>query len=256
MSRGYSWSAVGPALCGGRPPPVDAGSVATMHVSRGEARRRGTDWVPSAVAAVLVVVIWTQIRSGDIPAIDRWVRSQATEFQSPALLAVSEAGKYVGTWTWVAPLVVAVAGIVALVRATWRPVVVAGLSVVGVAGAALVLKAVVARAGPHGVGPPAVDGSWPSGHALTVVVATLVLVGLLSGPGGGSRLVTGLAALPTFLVGFALVYGGHHWLTDVVVAVPLGYLVVRVASLAAGFMVLDDARAPTQVLTRHGADTS
>ncbi|MDQ3449386.1 MAG: phosphatase PAP2 family protein [Actinomycetota bacterium] len=224
-----------------------------MYVSRGEARRRGADWAPSAAAAVLVVVIWTQIRSGDIPAVDRWVRSEVADVQNPALLAASEAAKYVGTWTWVAPLVLAVAGFVAMVRATWRPVVEAGLSVMGVAAATLVLKAVVARAGPHGVGPPAVDGSWPSGHALTVVVATLVIVGLLGGPGGGSRLVIGLAALPTLLVGFALVYGGHHWLTDVVVAVPLGYLIVRVASQAASIFVHDDAGGPNHLLMRHEA---
>jgi len=87
------------------------------------------------------------------------------------------------------------------------------------------LKAAVARPGPTGVPPPAFDGAWPSGHTVTLVTATLVILRLLSTSRAVRPVGVAVALLPAAFVSAALVYCGHHWFTDVAVAFPLGFLI-------------------------------
>jgi membrane-associated phospholipid phosphatase len=87
-----------------------------------------------------------------------------------------------------------------------------------------VLKAVVGRPGPTGVIPPDHDGAWPSGHAVAMVVATVVILRLFPALRAAHPPGVAVVFLPAAFVGAALIYCGHHWFTDVAVAFPLGLL--------------------------------
>lgn len=104
-------------------------------------------------------------------------------------------------------------------------------------GASLVLKSLVARPRP---GPPyahVYTNGWsmPSSAAAMTTAGLLVL--LLLAPPGRSRALLGLPLLALDLsVGFAVVYLGAHWATDVVAGTALGAVVgILVLSLTVRF---------------------
>lgn len=207
---------------------MDRPSAATRHHAAG--------LVVPALAAGLVVLIWAQVRGGGIPAIDRLARSWVAEHQVSVVFTALNVIKDLGSWTVAVPLVLVIAAVLSLRRHSPRPLITAGMAIVGLA-AITVLQASVARPGPSGAGPPAVSGAWPSGHAVTVVVAALLLVAFLPTRGTAHRVALGLAGLLVAVVAFALVYCGHHWLSDVAVALPLGFLIVRAATTVGGVSV-------------------
>lgn len=187
-------------------------------------------WGVPVASAALVVALWTQVRAGAVPGADLWARSRLAELQDPFVFTVLNVVKDVGSWTYAIPVLLSVAAVLAVVGGDLRPLLTAGVAAAALAGATTLLKAAVARPGPSGVGPPWVDGAWPSGHAVTVVVTVLVLVRLGAGSGVPPSALYPPAVLLLVVVGFALIYCDHHWLTDVLVAAPLGYLIVRAAT--------------------------
>lgn len=210
------------------------GSVRVVRHLRWTPLHRAAGWTLPVASAALVVALWTQVRAGGIPDVDRWARSQLAELQDPSVFTVLNVVKDVGSLAYAVPLLLSAAAVLSVVGRDVRPLLTGGVAVAVLAGTTLLLKAAVARPGPSGVGPPAVDGAWPSGHAVTVVVTVLVLLRLVAGSGGVPRVLLGPAVLVPAIVGFALVYCGHHWLSDVVVAAPLGYLIFRAATATVG----------------------
>lgn len=205
-----------------------------MRQLRWTRSHRVAGWALPVASAALVVAVWTQVRAGGIPDADRWARSQVAELQDPFVFTVLNVVKDVGSWAYAIPLLLSAAAVLSVVGRDVRPLLTGVVAVAMLAGTTMLLKAAVARPGPSGVGPPAVDGAWPSGHAVTVVVAVLILLRLVAASGGAQRVLLGPAVLVPAIVGFALVYCGHHWLSDVVVAAPLGYLIVRAATATVG----------------------
>lgn len=120
------------------------------------------------------------------------------------------------------PGLVAFAGLTALVRRSWRPVL-AAVFAGAVLGAAIVpLKIGIARPGPV---PGPLEGGFgyfPSGHTADTLMCygtcALILAGGLGPIGGGRtwrRVIAAAAVLQALLVGFSLVWLDYHWVTDV-----------------------------------------
>jgi membrane-associated phospholipid phosphatase len=186
---------------------------------------------PVGIVACLLLVAASAapVALGRVPAVDRAVRSWSAVHHDPHVFAVLDAVTRLARWQWVCLSLIVIAGTAAVARRSLRPLAQALLAVFLLVVVTRLLKAVAGRPGPTGVAPPAHDGAWPSGHAVTIVVATVVVLWLF--PALRAVHVAGLAVafLPAALVGVALVYCGHHWFTDVAVAFPLGLLLVRAA---------------------------
>jgi membrane-associated phospholipid phosphatase len=178
--------------------------------------------------ALLVLVCLLLVAACAVPAafyrptpLDRVVRRWVNAHQGRGAFAVLDAVTRMAHWQWVCLALVVLATALAIATSSLRPVRQAMLAVLVEVVAVGVLKAVFGRPGPTGVPPPPHDGAWPSGHAVALVVATVVVLRLFQVPRG---LVSLAAFLPATVVSEALVYCGDHWFTDVVVAFPLGAL--------------------------------
>lgn len=178
---------------------------------------------------LLVVASAVQAGSGHASAADRAVAAWCAAHQQPSVFAAFDTVTRLAAWQLVGIALIVVAGGVAVARRTVRPLVQAVLAALLVAVVTGVLKAAIHRPGPTGVTPPAYDGAWPSGHAVTIVVATVVLLRLFPAAPRRRLWVAVVAFLPAVMLGVALIYCGDHWLSDVGVAFPLGLLLGRAA---------------------------
>jgi membrane-associated phospholipid phosphatase len=173
---------------------------------------------------LLVAVSAVPVGSGHVPVIDRRVRWWSVAHQDPRAFAVLDTFTRLAHWQWVCTYLIGVAGVTALARRTLRPLRQTLLALVLLVLVTAVLKAVFGRPGPTGVAPPAYDGAWPSGHALALVVATVVILRLFPAARSPHNLRVALAFLPAGVLSAALVYCEDHWFSDVAVAFPLGLL--------------------------------
>jgi membrane-associated phospholipid phosphatase len=138
-----------------------------------------------------------------------------------------------GSGNVVAPVVLAVAVVVAVRRRSVRPVLPVVAAVV-LANLVLVpLKMLGDRAAPHSPVPDPArlfhhppGWSYPSGHAANSVYLFGVLVLVLDGlvrPAAGRV----LRVVPPVLVSATFIYLGYHWLTDIAAGLLLGVLLDR-----------------------------
>jgi undecaprenyl-diphosphatase len=176
---------------------------------------------PVLACLLLVAASAVPVSLGHVPAVDRSVRGWVTAHQDPGVFAVLDRLTRVAHWQWVCLALLVLAAAIGMVRRCLRPVRHAVLAVLVEIVVVAVLKAVFGRPGPTGVAPPPHDGAWPSGHAVALVVATVVILQWLPSV---RLLATAAAFLPAAALSAALVYCGDHWFTDVAVAFPLGAL--------------------------------
>lgn len=192
-----------------------------MQLRRTAVRERGPRALPTLGCLLLVMLSAVPVGLGRVPAPDRMVRHWVNTHQDRRAFAVLDALTRVAHWQWVCLALIVVAAVVALAQRSSRPVRQAVLAVLVEVVVVGILKAVFTRPGPTGVAPPPHDGAWPSGHAVALVVATVVLLRMCPSI---RPLVTVTAFLPAAVLSAALVYCGDHWFTDVAVAFPLGLL--------------------------------
>ncbi|MFE1171932.1 phosphatase PAP2 family protein [Streptomyces sp. NPDC058773] len=149
-------------------------------------------------------------------------------------------GRLLSDWLWDpwTMRAVLVAAVLLLVRRGERllAVWVAGTALVGT-GLQQVLKAVVGRERP--VWPDPVDtahyAAFPSGHAMSALVASALVLWLLRLGGARARwrrTAGAVAVVSVVGVGFTRVYLGVHWLSDVVGGWLLGGALVAAAAAA------------------------
>jgi membrane-associated phospholipid phosphatase len=170
---------------------------------------------------LLVGVSAVTVGLGLVPAPDRLARRWVRAHQGDRAFTVLDAVVRFAHWPRVCLALIVLAGALAIARRSLRPLRQAVLAVLVQAAVVWILQAVFARPGPTGALPPPHEGAWPSGHAVTLVVVTIVVLRLVSPV---RRLVAGAAFLPAAIVSAALVYCEDHWFTDVAVAFPLGAL--------------------------------
>jgi membrane-associated phospholipid phosphatase len=195
-----------------------------MSPRRAGVVEHGPGRVGIVACLLLVAASAAQVCFGHVLAVDRGVRSWSATHQEPQVFAALDAVTRLARWQWVCVSLIIIAGTAAIARRTLRPLTLALLSVFFLVVVTWVLKAVVGRPGPTGVAPPAHDGAWPSGHAVAMVVATVVILRLFPALRAAHPPGLAVAFLPAAFVGAALIYCGHHWFTDVAVAFPLGLL--------------------------------
>jgi membrane-associated phospholipid phosphatase len=174
---------------------------------------------------MLVAVSALPVSLGRVPPPDRLVRRWVTTHQDGGAFAALDTVIRFAAWQWVCLALILLSGVVALARGSVRPLRQAVLAVLVQAVVVWSLKAVLERPGPTGVIPPPHEGAWPSGHAVTLVVVTVVVLRWFPSLPRG---VAVAAFLPSAALAAALVYCDDHWFTDVAVAFPLGALLAWV----------------------------
>jgi membrane-associated phospholipid phosphatase len=124
-------------------------------------------------------------------------------------------------------------------RHDWRPALLATSAGVAAVVATYAGKVIVARPDVHG---QLAEGSYPSGHTLSIAVAVGIGALLLLGRrrSGWALAATALAAT---LMGVALLLQAAHWATDVVAGALIALAVVAAASALSRAAVADDGRA-------------
>ncbi|WP_020662866.1 phosphatase PAP2 family protein [Amycolatopsis benzoatilytica] len=124
-----------------------------------------------------------------------------------------------------APILAACAAYLAIRRASWTPVLACGIPLLLLSATTVAAKALIGRAGPDKTPGTLHDGgtAFPSGHAATAAVVSLLLVALFV---PARRKTTWLGLTAAFcwslLTGFSRVYTDDHWLSDVVGGLLLG----------------------------------
>lgn len=191
----------------------------------------------AAVAAALTALV---VAGAVVPSLDRHVLDAANAHRPSALYGVT--GAVIDMFS--PPVDVAVllgaAAVVSRRKGSWRPLALGLVAVAALVGVVLAVKFGVGRAAPPPHHP--LDGAFPSGHtAATLVCYGTVAMLVGSGRRDLSRRLTAATIGVTVLVGAALVYGGFHWLSDVVAAIAFGTLVLAAVYLARVRIILIEA---------------
>lgn len=193
-------------------------------------RRRALVWTLTSVG--LLVVVSVAVATGITDSLDVWVREQFR----PELVwgADQQRASHVVSWLGPSRMVVCL-GIGAAVVSAWRSTVwplVQSAGAVAVTGClTLALKVAFHRGDPLGQH-TSVGGSFPSGHAATMLVCLASGAMLVSCPTRWWQRV-GVVLLELVLV-VAMLYVAFHWLTDIVGGVLVATAVLGVEAFWAG----------------------
>lgn len=193
------------------------------------------------------------MEGGELTTSDRPVLDWLVEHRTPGLTTALRVVTDLGSTAILTILGLLVAGTVARLSRSWRPVVFLAITAAGSSLLTVVAKSLVGRPRPPAALELVSAGgfSFPSGHALN----TAAIVGACAVLLWTYRRVriwsTATAAAMILLVGFSRLYLGVHWLTDVLAGFALG--VGWLAMLATAFhltrpapVALPPARPPAE----------
>lgn len=179
------------------------------------------------ISSALAVLVGAVAPNLAVTGMDADVTAFLLANRAPWLTTVSRAASWLGSLPAVGALVL-VLGVAAGVRSgSWRLLWIPSLAGAGALVISVAVKAITARGRPpltaalvdaHGM-------AFPSGHALRSVAVHGALAWLLAAAARrrATRVVTGVcAAVLVTAVGFARIYLGAHWLTDVLAGYVLG----------------------------------
>lgn len=173
--------------------------------------------------------VYESVDEGEgVAALDRPALDLARNLRTPAAVRAVSLLTDVGGERVLPVLATLAAVVMALAWRRWTP-----LLVMAVAGGGSVLLTVVGKAVVGRTRPPAyaavppleTSASFPSGHALNIVVVAGVVAYLLlrrQRTVWARSLTVVAAVLVAVAIGLSRVFLGHHWLTDVLVAWTLG----------------------------------
>jgi membrane-associated phospholipid phosphatase len=152
--------------------------------------------------------------------VERWITAHRTE----RLVDVARLVTWAGDSRVIGPLVVGVGVALAWRARQWRPLVLAIAGWLALEAGARVLKAVVDRPRPPLRDAVVVlaNGSLPAAHVARAAFALAVLVVVV--PQACRRWLVPAAVVLVAAVGWSRLELGSHWLTDTLVAWPLGLL--------------------------------
>ncbi|MGB3330873.1 MAG: phosphatase PAP2 family protein [Thermomicrobiales bacterium] len=200
---------------------------------------RGDGWplgwpVIAALAVLAVILAILAARIGTLPG-DLWVSTQLQRLHGQPWRALWHVGNAFGTSRWV--IWIALASLVgSSLRREWRDVgLLLGVLVLRLA--MLPLKGIVQSPRPtadqvHIVEPVAGYG-FPSGHTLTATVVfgtiAVLIVRHLARP-WAARAAVAIWIVGVTLTGFARIWSGAHWTSDVIGAALIGTIAVAIAA--------------------------
>lgn len=235
------------SLVPGLPPALVETAPLPSGAVRSRTRGRGPAGAALAASGGLLATWWlvaTQAWVGrwDV-AVVRDAASDRMAWLTPWVLRFTDLAG-----TSLLPVLVGLAATVLISLRRIRAAVALAAALVGSAGAAWVVKTVVARPRP-GVtlmaGPVEQGFAFPSGHTTAATAVLLVAAGLLAHTAG--RPLVRWAAWPAAASGVAAVaasrvYLGYHWFTDVVAGTFLGIVVAALVLLVCRWGRRDERR--------------
>jgi undecaprenyl-diphosphatase len=178
-----------------------------------------------AVFVLLTVLVWTGASDGlDSAVADFSARHETSAGVTAARILTDVFSPPVN-----AALLLIGAALLARLRTSRTPLVVALCVLVGVSAVVLGIKHAMDRPLPHSHGHGALG--FPSGHTATTLcfLGTLALLASARASSRRRRLLT-VVGVVSALVVVALVSAGFHWLTDTVASLGLGVAVLAVVS--------------------------
>lgn len=206
----------------------------------------GAMWITLAIGAAFVVVmtyaaseIYESVtEADDLAAVDHPLLAWVMTWRSPGLdTAITW---FTNTGGTVGMTVIALGAVAALTftSRSWRPPLLIVSAALGSLAMTVAGKNLVGRARPQladAVPPYETSPSFPSGHTLnaTAIIAVIAYLWFLELEKRTARawMIAGCMAY-VVLIGFSRVYLGHHWLTDVAVALVLGLVWAALVVLA------------------------
>ena len=185
----------------------------------------------ATAAAIFVALTADVLLGGPLTGLDDEVRDAVRAHQVPALHQLANDV----TLLLAPPVTVGVLLLAALMcvvrsRSLRRPLLLTAGALTGLLLLVLAMKGAVARGGPSG-DPGDGAGYFPSGHTSGALVGLGTSAVLLIGPGRTRRRALVAVAAVGGLVAVSLVYCAYHWLTDVLAAGAVGWLVLTVVVL-------------------------
>ena len=176
----------------------------------------------AACLLVFIALLVLVANGSTVTALDHSVRDGLARHPDRPLRGLSS-----GVTDVLTPLVDALVLAAGTVAVAWRrrrfaPLVAVGLTGWAMVGVVVVVKHALGRPAPHQL-TGTDELSFPSGHTAAALVCfgALALLISLDRPQWLRPLLAGAAAI-TSLVAAALVYAGHHWLSDTVASIVLG----------------------------------
>lgn len=211
----------------------------------GRSRWTGRRALVAAALVLFLLVTADVLLSGPLRAFDSRFAFGPWHDADPLLDRLSRTVLRLGQRAWVSPVLLGVAGVLALRRRRWRPLVVAGLGLLVLNVVAGALKLGLGRSNPYsGSDQLFVGGTeYPGGHASNTVLTWGLLCWVLA---RYSRVrvrrwpAVSVVALITLLVVAAGLYLDWHWFSDQVGGVLLGAVLL-------GVIAEVDERAPAGV---------
>jgi membrane-associated phospholipid phosphatase len=176
------------------------------------------------------------LATGQLVDVDLAVRHWCDAHQVRPVHVAARGLIVLGSGNVVAPVVLALAAVVAVRTRSVRPVVPVVVAVVAGNLLLVPLKMFFDRASPHSPAPDPVllfhyppGWSYPSGHAANSVYLYAVLVLALDGLRGPVRpgIRRAIRVVPPVVVAVTFTYLGYHWLTDILAGLLLGLFLDR-----------------------------
>ena len=180
----------------------------------------------------LAALLEQVVTGGPVTRLDHIIEQGLAAERIAPLHAAASWLTWLGNPVFMVPALICVAVAAGRHRRSWRPVLIALIAAAVLTGTVVCLKYAIGQPGPGGRRP--VDGgSWPSGHTTTAVVVWGTIARLA--PPSHAKWRIGMTAGVPALVGVALVYGGYHWLSDVLAGWILGPLLLTlIAAFTSG----------------------
>lgn len=185
-----------------------------------------------SIVIFLVLTLSVLVAVGPGLAIDKWFAALPGLHTKNSVLAKLLA--VIGQRAYSAPVLLAVAVLLAWRRRIWRPITLALIGLLSLNVVVGAMKLIIARPGPRaGNWLPFAGGTdFPSGHTSNTVLTWGLLAWLLlafSRPVPTltrQRVAYGLVALASVVVGAASLYLRTHWISDIVAGWAVGFLIL------------------------------
>jgi membrane-associated phospholipid phosphatase len=221
-----------PGAAGGQTPSVTRRRLGwlTRWRSAPLLTRRELRWTVGLTLAFLLVTLDVFVQ-GPLTSLDKQVQGWDGEARIPWLSHIAWPYDKVGQRSVLIPALLLVAGIVARRWRTWRPVVLAVMSVVALNVVVGALKILIGRSETDTGDPSVLNGGqiYPSGHSSNMVLTGGLIIYLLiryTPRPPVRRMVLALTVLTT-LTCLTSLYIGSHWVTDLISGALVGGLLLQ-----------------------------
>jgi membrane-associated phospholipid phosphatase len=192
--------------------------------------RRSQAWL-WGLAAALGLVLLDVFMQGPLVQLDLWVIQYDGERQDPSLDTAAQIYDKLGQRTVGIPILLLVAGVLGRRHRTWRPLVLAILTVLILNLVVGAMKVLIGRAETETGSVDVFAGGviFPSGHSSNMVLTGGLIVYLVRRytDNPPTRALVAAVALLTALTIATSIYIGSHWVTDLIGGVLVGGLLLQ-----------------------------